>query len=214
MAAAPELAGLGPEPLSAAFNAEYLRIALGRKAAIKNLIINQKVVAGIGGTNSEILFRAGVRPTRRAARVTRKEIERIVAETAPILRAAIGSRGTTFRSYRDSEGQPGQYRGTPDGLWSRGRAVSRVQERDPQRDGRPARQFFLSALPALKFSESGLQVPPRAVRFAYLRKHRWIFSVDVYPQIVRTRNERWIHIVDIDRHQQHIVIAYNVSMTG
>ena len=55
------------------------------------------------------MFRAGVRPTRRAAKVTRKEIERIVAATAPILRAAIGSRGTTFRSYRDSEGQPGRF---------------------------------------------------------------------------------------------------------
>ena len=59
--------------------------------------MDQRVVAGIGNIYaSEILFRAGVRPTRRAAKVTRKEIERIVAATAPILRAAIGSRGTTF----------------------------------------------------------------------------------------------------------------------
>ena len=72
--------------------------------------MDQRVVAGIGNIYaSEILFRAGVRPTRRAAKVTRKEIERIVAETAPILRAAIGRRGTTFRSYRDSEGQPGRF---------------------------------------------------------------------------------------------------------
>jgi len=109
--AAPELSVLGPEPLSAAFNAEYLaRAALGRRAAIKNLIMDQRVVAGIGNIYaSEILFRAGVRPTRRAATVKRAEIERIVAATAPILRAAIGSRGTTFRSYRDSEGQPGRF---------------------------------------------------------------------------------------------------------
>lgn len=107
----PELAGLGPEPLSAAFNAEYLaRIARGRRAAIKNLIMDQRVVAGIGNIYaSEILFRAGVRPTRRAARVTRKELERIVAASAPILRAAISSRGTTFRNYRDAEGQPGRF---------------------------------------------------------------------------------------------------------
>ena len=111
LGAAPELAGLGPEPLGAAFDAEYLaRMARGRRAAIKNLIMDQRVVAGIGNIYaSEILFRAGVRPTRRAAKVTRKEIERIVAETAPILRAAIGSRGTTFRSYRDSEGRPGRF---------------------------------------------------------------------------------------------------------
>jgi formamidopyrimidine-DNA glycosylase len=111
LAAAPELAALGPEPLGASFNAEYLaRMARGRRAAIKNLIMDQRVVAGIGNIYaSEILFRAGVRPTRRAAKVTRKEIERIVAATQPILRAAIGSRGTTFRSYRDSDGRPGRF---------------------------------------------------------------------------------------------------------
>ena len=108
---APELAGLGPEPLSAAFNAEHLaRIARGRRAAIKNLIMDQRVVAGIGNIYaSEILFQAGIRPTRRAAKVTRKEIERIAAATPSILRAAISSRGTTFRSYRDSDGQPGRF---------------------------------------------------------------------------------------------------------
>jgi formamidopyrimidine-DNA glycosylase len=111
LAETPELAGLGPEPLSAAFNADHLtRIARGRRAAIKNLIMDQRVVAGIGNIYaSEILFRAGVRPTRRAAKVTRAEIERIVAETAPILRAAIRTRGTTFRSYRDSQGQRGRF---------------------------------------------------------------------------------------------------------
>lgn len=111
LGAAPELKGLGPEPLSAAFNADYLaRIARGRRVAVKNLIMDQRVVAGIGNIYaSEILFRAGVRPTRRAAKVTRAEIQRIVAATAPILRAAIGSRGTTFRSYRDSRGQPGRF---------------------------------------------------------------------------------------------------------
>lgn len=109
--AAPEFAGIGPEPLSADFSADYLaRIARGRRAAIKNLIMDQGVVAGIGNIYaSEILFRAGVRPTRRVARVTREEIGRIVAETGPILRAAINGRGTTFRSYRDSEGRPGRF---------------------------------------------------------------------------------------------------------
>lgn len=111
LAAAPELKGLGPEPLSAAFNADYLaQIARGRRAAIKNLIMDQRVVAGIGNIYaSEILFRAGVRPTRRAARVSRSEVERIVTATALILRAAIESRGTTFRSYRDSRGRPGRF---------------------------------------------------------------------------------------------------------
>ncbi|HTY56815.1 MAG TPA: bifunctional DNA-formamidopyrimidine glycosylase/DNA-(apurinic or apyrimidinic site) lyase [Candidatus Binataceae bacterium] len=107
----PELSALGPEPVSNAFDAAYLaRTIHGRKAAIKNLLMDQRVVAGIGNIYAaEILFRAGVRPTRRAGRLKRAEIERIVDATAPILNAAIDGRGTTFRSYRDSSGRPGDF---------------------------------------------------------------------------------------------------------
>jgi len=106
-----ELRTLGPEPLSRDFDAEYLaQKARGKKLAIKNLLMDQRIVAGIGNIYaSEILFRAGVRPTRRSGRVRRDEIERIVAATPEILRAAISSRGTTFRSYLDSRGEPGRF---------------------------------------------------------------------------------------------------------
>jgi formamidopyrimidine-DNA glycosylase len=106
-----ELKGIGPEPLSRDFNAAYLAAkARGKKVAIKNLIMDQRIVAGIGNIYAaEILFRAGVRPTRRAGRVARAEIEKIAAAVPVILRAAIGSRGTTFRSYRDSRGRPGRF---------------------------------------------------------------------------------------------------------
>jgi formamidopyrimidine-DNA glycosylase len=111
LSATAELKGLGPEPLSREFNADYLaEKARGRTAAIKNLIMDQRIVAGIGNIYaSEILFRAKVRPTRRAGRVTRGEIEKIAGAVPVILRAAIGSAGTTFRSYRDSRGQPGRF---------------------------------------------------------------------------------------------------------
>jgi len=106
-----ELKGIGPEPLSADFNAGYLvEQARGKKVAIKNLIMDQKIVAGVGNIYaSEILFHAGVRPTRRAGRVKRPEIDLIAEFTPKILRAAIGSGGTTFRSYRDSRGKPGAF---------------------------------------------------------------------------------------------------------
>jgi formamidopyrimidine-DNA glycosylase len=106
-----ELKGIGPEPLSREFNAGYLAAkASGKKVAIKNLIMDQRIVAGIGNIYAaEVLFRAGVRPTRRAGRVSRAEIEEIAAAVPVILRAAIGSRGTTFRSYRDSRGRPGRF---------------------------------------------------------------------------------------------------------
>jgi formamidopyrimidine-DNA glycosylase len=106
-----ELKGLGPEPFAKEFDAAYLwRVSRGRSSAIKNLLMDQRIVAGVGNIYaSEILFRARVRPTRRAGRVTRAEFDRIAPITAEVLREAIGSRGTTFRSYRDSQGQPGRF---------------------------------------------------------------------------------------------------------
>jgi formamidopyrimidine-DNA glycosylase len=107
----PELAGLGPEPLSGAFNSDYLwERSRGRTSAIKNFLMDQRIVAGVGNIYaSEILFRAGVRPSRRAGKVTRAEFTRIAPLTAEVLRESIGSGGTTFRSYRDSRGQPGRF---------------------------------------------------------------------------------------------------------
>jgi formamidopyrimidine-DNA glycosylase len=111
LASIAELAGIGPEPFGSDFSAGYLwQATRGRTGAIKNLLMDQKIVAGVGNIYaSEILFRAGVRPTRRAGRVTRAEVERIAAITPQVLREAIGSGGTTFRSYVDARGQPGQF---------------------------------------------------------------------------------------------------------
>jgi formamidopyrimidine-DNA glycosylase len=111
LASIAELAAAGPEPFGGDFDADYLwRMARGRKSAIKNFLMDQRIVAGVGNIYaSEILFRAKVRPTRRAGKVTRAEIGRIAAFTPQVLRDAIGSGGTTFRSYRDAQGQPGRY---------------------------------------------------------------------------------------------------------
>ena len=106
-----ELKDLGPEPLGREFDAGYLwQVTRNRTATIKNLLMDQQVVAGVGNIYaSEILFRAGIRPARRGGRVTRGESDRIVRMTKEVLREAIGSRGTTFRSYRDSRGEPGRF---------------------------------------------------------------------------------------------------------
>lgn len=109
--ASAELAAIGPEPFAKEFSADYLwQVTRGRTGAIKILLMDQKIVAGVGNIYaSEILFRAGVRPTRRAGRVTRAELGRIAAITPQVLREAIGSGGTTFRSYLDARGQPGRF---------------------------------------------------------------------------------------------------------
>lgn len=108
---ADEIRALGPEPFSREFDAGYLMLkARSRKTAIKNLLMDQKVVAGVGNIYaSEILFRAGVRPARRCGRLKRAEVELIAAITPEVLAEAIDGRGTTFRSYRDSHGRPGSF---------------------------------------------------------------------------------------------------------
>lgn len=112
LAVTSELKRLGPEPMSEDFSADYLRRkSRGRTAAIKNLLMDQQVVAGIGNIYaSEILFRAGVRPTRRAGLLRRAEIEKIVQFTPAVLREAIGSGGTTFNDYMDGRGRQGAFR--------------------------------------------------------------------------------------------------------
>src|SRR5581483_7243632 len=93
LAEAEELKGIGPEPFGAEFTIDYLwPLTRGRSTAIKNLLMDQRIVAGVGNIYaSEILFRAGVRPTRRARRVTWAEAERIVAITRQVLEEAIGN---------------------------------------------------------------------------------------------------------------------------
>ena len=73
----PLLADLAPEPLDAAFNADYLwRITRGRRVAIKQLLMNSQLVVGVGNIYaSEALFRAKVRPRRQARNLTRVEVD-------------------------------------------------------------------------------------------------------------------------------------------
>ncbi len=106
-----ELAELGPEPLDAAFSADFLHaVARRQRRAVKSLLMDQQVVAGLGNIYvNEILFGAGIRPTRRTSRVTRPEAERIVAETARVLAEAIELRGSSISDYRDERGEPGAF---------------------------------------------------------------------------------------------------------
>ena len=103
---------LGPEPLGDKFDGEYLyRTTRKRKCSIKEFLLDQRQVAGIGNIYaSEILFRAGVRPGRAAGRLRRKECERIVKATRNILRRAIAAGGTTVNDYRQVDGSEGRFK--------------------------------------------------------------------------------------------------------
>jgi formamidopyrimidine-DNA glycosylase len=106
----PLISRLGPDPFSEDFSVEYLTGVFGRKAAIKGLLLDQSVVAGLGNIYvDEVLFAAGVHPTRKANTLSREEVRTIYTATRDILGRAIELRGTTFDSYHDAFGKGGKF---------------------------------------------------------------------------------------------------------
>jgi formamidopyrimidine-DNA glycosylase len=106
----PLISRLGPDPFSEDFSVEYLTGVFGRKAAIKGLLLDQSVVAGLGNIYvDEVLFVAGVHPTRKANTLSGEEVRTIYAATHDILGRAIQLRGTTFDSYHDAFGEGGKF---------------------------------------------------------------------------------------------------------
>src|ERR671933_598210 len=105
------LSSLGPEPLDEGFDVEYLRETLGsRRAQLKPLILDQKVVAGIGNIYAdEILFDARLHPRRKANTLSAQEWEALHGAIRENLAAGVEHRGTTVRLYRDVLGRPGEH---------------------------------------------------------------------------------------------------------
>lgn len=102
---------LGPEPLSEAFNRDWLMTTFaGRKAAVKALLLNQCIVAGLGNIYvDEALFMAGIHPARPGCSLTPEECGTLVEAVKTIIQRAIFGRGTTFRDYRSGLGTAGEY---------------------------------------------------------------------------------------------------------
>jgi len=107
----PLLAGMGPEPDAPAFNADYLyRLSRGRSLAVKNLLMDGRVVVGVGNIYaSESLFRAGIRPATAAGRVSRPRYARLVAAVHETLARAIHQGGTTLRDFAGAHGEAGYF---------------------------------------------------------------------------------------------------------
>ena len=101
----------GVEPLSKAFTPDKLRrLVRGRKTSLKNVLLDQRGVAGLGNIYvDELCFLAGVRPMRRADKVTDREIVKLHKAAINVLKRAIAARGTTFNSYRDGLGGEGKF---------------------------------------------------------------------------------------------------------
>lgn len=107
------LGRLGPEPFDPRFSASYLQERLrGSQRPIKNALLDQSLVAGIGNIYAdESLFAAGIRPQTLSGRLGSSRLERLRDAVVEVLRVSIGAGGTTFSDFRDLTGTNGNYGG-------------------------------------------------------------------------------------------------------
>ncbi|MBL1278622.1 MAG: bifunctional DNA-formamidopyrimidine glycosylase/DNA-(apurinic or apyrimidinic site) lyase [Ectothiorhodospiraceae bacterium] len=102
---------LGPEPLSDDFTVEGLfQTSRKRQLAVKTFIMDSKIVVGVGNIYaSEALFRAGIRPSTAAGRVSKLRYQRLVSAIKAVLSEAIKQGGTTLRDFTNSDDKPGYF---------------------------------------------------------------------------------------------------------
>src|SRR5579872_2774751 len=94
----------GVEPLEVELE-RFVSLFHGRKTPIKSALLNQKLLSGVGNIYAdESLFRAGIRPRRRASSLTRKELSRLYAAVKRVLNQAIRLGGSSISDYVDADG--------------------------------------------------------------------------------------------------------------
>jgi formamidopyrimidine-DNA glycosylase len=105
------LASLGPEPLGDDFDGAHLfALSRKRKVAVKNFIMDGKIVVGVGNIYaSEALFLAGIRPTMRAHRISLPRYIALAGAICDVLGNAIEAGGTTLRDFVNPQGNPGYF---------------------------------------------------------------------------------------------------------
>ncbi len=106
------LAHLGVEPLTPDFTGAYLkRNARHRKVAVKNFIMDSRIVVGVGNIYAvESLFVAGIRPTRAAGKVTGRAYDALAQAIKAVLHRSLREGGTTLRDFVGSNGRPGYFK--------------------------------------------------------------------------------------------------------
>ncbi len=97
----------GIEPLEADLD-RFFALFRGRKTPIKSALLNQKLLRGVGNIYAdESLFRAGIRPRRRASTVTRDQLATLLASVKEVLQEAIALGGSSISDYVDADGEEG-----------------------------------------------------------------------------------------------------------
>lgn len=107
----PPFTEMGPEPFSDEFNVDYLRQQLKKRASpIKNALMDQRVVVGIGNIYaSEILFEAGIRPQRRSGQLKAQQLQNIIDKTREVLERSIVAGGSTLQDFVHADGEVGEF---------------------------------------------------------------------------------------------------------
>ena len=107
----PPFAALGPEPLGEALTPEHLREATrGRKQAIKLLLLDQRIVAGLGNIYvCEALWQAGIHPRKAGGKVTMPQLRRLVPAIKDVLTRSIEDGGSTLRDFAQPDGNLGYF---------------------------------------------------------------------------------------------------------
>ena len=102
---------LGPEPLTKNFNTSYVNdYLLDKKKNIKDLLMNQKFIAGLGNIYcNEILFSCKINPNRIAKKVNKNELTKIVKITKKILKKSISQGGSSIKNFTSTEGKNGSF---------------------------------------------------------------------------------------------------------
>jgi formamidopyrimidine-DNA glycosylase len=97
----------GVEPLEVDLD-RFIELFRGRKTPIKSALLNQKLLRGVGNIYAdESLFRAGIRPRRRAANITREQFAKLHAALKEVLREAIKLGGSSVSDYVNADGEEG-----------------------------------------------------------------------------------------------------------
>ena len=107
----PMLASMGPEPLSNSFHAAYLSDKLTtRKSPIKNVLLDQKVIAGLGNIYvCEALLRARISPVKLACHLSENDVSLLVSVINDVIREAIEAGGSTLKDYAQVDGELGYF---------------------------------------------------------------------------------------------------------
>jgi formamidopyrimidine-DNA glycosylase len=106
---AEELSGFGADPLEVS-KQEFASRICGRRARIKALLLDQRVLRGVGNIYAdESLWRAKIHPARLGAKLNKKQAETLRRVLQDILRKAILMRGSSISDFLDVEGEPGEY---------------------------------------------------------------------------------------------------------